>query len=97
MPKERTHVVSGLKDKGFRLEQDKRDHDFLFFEHVGVTQAIYTKVSRGTSHRTIDDQLLGKMSRQLKLTRKQFNDLVDCPMSQVEYEDHLRQGGYLQD
>lgn len=95
MPRDRADIVSSLTSKGFELRQGNRDHDFLFLVHSGQTQAVFTKVSRGTSYRTIGDKLLGKMSRQLKITRTDFNALVDCPMTQQEYVLKLRQLGII--
>lgn len=95
MPRERSQIVSSLTSKGFGLRQGKRDHDFLFFEHHNLTQAVFTKVSRGTEYREVGDKLLAKMSRQLKLTRKQFDELVDCPMQRPQYLEALREQGLL--
>jgi hypothetical protein len=85
MPRERADIVAALGAKGFDLEKGGRDHDFFFFRYPNLTQPVYTKVSRGREYRTIGDPLLGKMRRQLHLTRAQFDSLVDCPMNRTEY------------
>ena len=96
MPRERSLVVASLQSKGFELRQGSRDHDFFFFAPAGLTQAIFTKVSRGSQYRTLGDPLIRRMSRQLKLTARQFESLVDCPMTQGDFEAHLRTLGILQ-
>lgn len=90
-------MVAALESKGFKLSQGNRDHDFLFFGHQGITQAIFTKVSRGSAYKTLGDPLLSKMSRQVKLTKGEFLDLVDCPMSEHEYLARLVAQGLVQD
>ncbi|MCY4619494.1 MAG: hypothetical protein OXD50_13260 [Chloroflexi bacterium] len=48
-----------------------------------------------SSSRDVDDRLLAKMARQLHLTRRQFDDLVDCTLSQDIYEAMMRRGGFI--
>ena len=95
MARERAEIVASLVTKGFDLQKKGRDHDFYFFRHPDLTQAVFTKVSRGTEYQTIGDQLLAKMSRQLKLTRAQFDQLVDCPMRKPKYVGVLASQGVL--
>jgi hypothetical protein len=38
---------------------------------------------------------VSKMAKQCRLTRVQFLDLVDCPMSREHYEQHLGSQGHL--
>lgn len=95
MPRDRSDVVRQLQRKGFSLKQGNRDHDFLFYVREGLTQAIFTKVSRGSSYRVINDALLSRMARQVRLTNPQLMDLLDCPMSQEDYEAHLVDVGVL--
>jgi len=85
MPRERAAVVAALKAKGFDFAKQGRDHDFFFFRYPNLTQPVFTKVSRGTGYKTIGDPLLGKMRKQLRLTRAQFDSLIDCPMNKAEY------------
>jgi hypothetical protein len=35
------------------------------------------------------------MARQVSLTKKQFVDLVDCPLTREAYEDILKKAGNL--
>lgn len=95
MPRDRSDILSSLTSKGFELKQGKRDHYVLFFTHDGRVQPVFTKLSRGSQHKTVDDSLLGRMSRQLKISRKQFDELVDCPMTAKDYQDLLRSSGVI--
>ena len=45
--------------------------------------------------RDISDRLLSQMARQLHLTRRQFDDLIDCRLSQADYEAMLRRDGFI--
>src|SRR5205823_4623038 len=49
----------------------------------GKKTRIYTKVSHG--EKEIPDNLLGAMARQLNLNKKQFLELVDCPLTREIY------------
>jgi len=97
MPKERADIVASLSHKGFELHQHKRDHDFFFLKHPDLTQPVFTKVSRGTEYRTIGDALLARMSKQLHLTRAQFDALVDCTMKKPDYLAVLQSLGVLRE
>ncbi len=97
MPRERAEIIAALSDsaKGFAPPRNKRDHDFFFFQHPDRIGPVFTKVSRGSQHRTIDDSLLGRMSRQLHLTRKQFDALIDCTINEPELAEILYASGIL--
>ena len=95
MPRNRAAIAAALSSKGFEERQGSRDHDFYFFVHSGLVRAVFTKLSRGRQYRTIDDSLLGRMSKQLQLTKRQFEDLVDCPMDRATYVEELRSRGVL--
>lgn len=81
----RREIKRALARKGFRERQKGRDHDFFFFEHEGLVKAVFTKISRGRKYRDIDDSLLKRMSRQLHLSGSQFDQLIDCPMTEEGY------------
>jgi len=75
-------IKDSLIKKGFISEQ--RDHTYLFLHVAGRKSSIHTKISHGIKE--YGDTLLSFMSRQLQLSTKQLNDLLDCPLS---YEDYL--------
>jgi len=96
MPRDRADVVAALTSKGFVPDNKKgRDHDWYFFKYPDLIRSIGTYVSRGTDCRELSDRLLGKMSRQLQLTRPQFDSLVDCSMDEPKYVAVLRSLGVL--
>lgn len=84
-------VVKGLKKKGFC--QEEGDHTRLVFLFDGKKTKIRTKVSHGSKE--ISDYLINRMSIQLKLEKKQFLDLVDCPMSSMDYLKELQKQGIV--
>jgi predicted RNA binding protein YcfA (HicA-like mRNA interferase family) len=86
MPKPAKVVAAGLESKGFRRENSKDVHYRLFVH--GKKTIIYTMISHG--EKEIHDGLLGTMARQVKLTRKQFNDLIECPLTIDQYIELLR-------
>jgi predicted RNA binding protein YcfA (HicA-like mRNA interferase family) len=83
-------VLKGLEKKGF--VQAEGDHTFLIFCVNGKKTSIHTKVSHGTNE--INDYLINKMSIQVKLERKKFLDLVNCPLSLGRYLEELKAQGY---
>ena len=91
MPKPARDVMASLEQKGFRKKEN--DHTFFHLWVGGKKTYIYTKVSHG--EREIRDKLLGMMARQLKLSGKQFRELVDCPFTGEQLIQHLRAGGHI--
>jgi hypothetical protein len=87
---EREAILDALTRKGFELRND-RDHMVLTFG--GLTRSIYTKLSRGSGYKVYGDKLLGDVSRQLMLTRKQLDSLIECTMGQDEYVAALKVRG----
>jgi hypothetical protein len=79
-------VTEGLKKKGFRLSEG--DHRYFILYVDGKKTSIWTKVSHGSKE--INDSLIHMMSAQLKLDKKQFHDLIDCPLSREAYLEELR-------
>ena len=91
MPKHARDVITGLVRKGFQKKEN--DHTFLHLFVNGLKTPIYTKVSHG--EKQIGDKLLGAMARQVRLTRRQFLDLIECPLSETAYVDLLRNKGAI--
>jgi hypothetical protein len=83
-------VLNGLERKGF--QKSERDHTFLILFVNGKKTSIYTKVSHGSNE--IDDYLIHKMSLQVRLDKKQFIDLINCPFTYEEYLEELKIRGY---
>lgn len=85
--------MRGLRRKGFR-EINSRHLQLKFFSVAGEDTEIATLMSHG-SDRDISDQLLGQMARQLFLTRRRFDRLIDCDLSQADYEAMMRRDGFI--
>ena len=76
-------IISSLKKKGFVDAKHKSvDHKYLEFYHNNKL-VTHTKLSHGAKE--IDSFLIKKMSEQCKLTKSEFADLVNCPLSQEKY------------
>lgn len=91
MPRDAKSVAAGLAGKGFSLREG--DHHFYSLVVGGKKTGIFTKISHG--EREIHDGLLAQMAKQTRLVKKDFLDLIDCPMSAAEYLKKLREGGHL--
>ena len=76
-------VEQGLSNKGFRL-QNSHHRYFVYFTLKGEKSCIKTRTSHGS--RDLNDYLLRHMAKQCGLATTEFLRLVDCPMTQEEYE-----------
>lgn len=83
MPLKAREVGGALTRKGFR-PADKHHH-YFYFHHEGLMTSIRTSYSH--SEPEISDPNCGKMARQMKLSRSQFNEFVDC---KIEYPDYVK-------
>lgn len=86
MPKDAKDVGAGLEKKGFIAREG--DHTFYHLHVGGKKTAIYTKISHG--EREIGDRLIAMMARQVGLNKRDFLDLVDCPLTIEAYLALLR-------
>ncbi len=93
-PRARADVQSALRRKGF-VQSDNDHEKFIYFLSNGKKSSVWTKTSRGSSHREISAGNLGKMARQCRLSSSDFEDLIDCPLSPEDYEQKLIQGGHV--
>lgn len=85
MTRDRDDIEDALLRKGFR--PDGGDHHYYIYWNTDGKKTIKkTKMSRGSSYKTIGDELLGKMAKQIGVTKKQFLELVDCTLDQKGYE-----------
>lgn len=84
-------IRQSLLAKGFHQQQSH--HEMYWFEVDGKRTSVRTRLSHGAKE--YDDRLLALMSRQLHLTRKEFERLVDCPMTGEEYRGLLIQRGAI--
>lgn len=88
-------VASSLKKKGFLEQSWRKGHTFYHFMYLGKEYPIETHMSRGSHGEEIHDKLIKAMAEQLFLTRKEFEDLVECPLSKEMYVEILKKQGKL--
>ena len=93
MPRKARRVESALLAKGFQ-RIDSKHRKFSYVTILGSNTPIYTLLSHG-ANRDIDDSLLGRMARQCGLSRREFLRLIDCSLSQEEYESILVERGAI--
>ena len=92
-PLKARRLESALLAKGFRFQESR--HRKLFYYNVsGQPTPVSTLLSHG-GNRDVGDPLLAQMARQCRLTRREFDALVRCPLSREAYESRLRNGGHL--
>lgn len=94
MPRKKSKVEAGLKNKGF--EQTEGDHHFFVYVTLdGKKTTAKTKTSHTPKMKDIPDNILGAMARQCHLTKQEFLNLVDCPLNREKYEAILRKKDIL--
>lgn len=84
-------IKAALLKKGFI--ESGGDHHYFVLYCDGKKTAIRTKISR--SEDDIGDPLVLLMSKQMKLSKKQFETYVECSLSLEQYLTLLRQSNAL--
>lgn len=95
MQRDRRDVQQSLSRKGFEECQSPHHTHYIYYTAGGQKTPVKTRVSRGSNYKSLGDDLLGQMAKQCKLTKADFINLVDCPLSREEYEKRLVQNGGL--
>lgn len=86
-------VIKALKKKGF-VKVEKTNHTFYCLEDQnGKRTQIRTFVSR--NGQDINDYLISNMAKQVKLSKTQFLDLINCPLSYEKYIEILSEQGAI--
>jgi hypothetical protein len=83
VPLKAREVRGALTKKGFTPAE--KHHHYYYFYHEGLMTGIRTSCSHNDPE--ISDPNCGKMARQMKLTRSQLNQFVDC---KIEYKDYVK-------
>ena len=86
-------IDSALNRKGFIKADDRNRHIFYYFCHNGKKTAINTHYSKGA--KSISEPLIHDMARQMKLTKDQFLQYVECSISLTDYVTILREKGFI--
>ncbi len=94
MPRDKRLVENALVRKGFQQEESHHSY-FFYYTQAGERTQIRTRTSHGTSSKSLSDNLLSLMARQCKLSKKDFLQLVDCPLERKAYEELLESSGSI--
>lgn len=65
---------------------------YLFYYENKKT-SVRTRLSPGAKE--YSDDLLAQMAKQVKLDRSQFDDIIDCPLTENGYVQHLIAKGHI--
>jgi hypothetical protein len=84
-------IERSLPDKGF--EREGGDHVYFSLLYEGKDCGISTYFSHGENE--IGDPLIARMAKQVKLSKRDFVRLVECPMDRAEYVEKLKEEGLL--
>jgi predicted RNA binding protein YcfA (HicA-like mRNA interferase family) len=87
MPRKHREVRAGLTAKGFVEEPQRKHVHFVYEDLQGRTTIARTMISHDAAGNDIGDNLLSKMARQIGLKKRQFEDLIDCPMTRDEFNE----------
>ena len=93
MSRKARDVARALTQKGF-AEEKKRDHQYYFYYQNQKKTSVYTKISHGETD--IGAALLSRMARQVRLSKIEFDDLIDCPLDAPGYLSALIAKAVLQ-
>ncbi|MDR1963036.1 MAG: hypothetical protein LBQ50_04600, partial [Planctomycetaceae bacterium] len=80
-------VDSAFRKKGFIRNVSGNHIWYIFLNKTGAGYITQTKMSHGMMGSTLSSDLISKMARQLRLTKQQFLDLIDCRLSESGYRE----------
>ena len=84
-------IDAALRKKGFMRDSDGKHLRYFFTLPDGSPSGIDTLMSQGAFGETIGAPLISHMSRQLRLTKSQFLELVDCTLDETGYREILEE------
>lgn len=96
---DRRKIESSLSNKGF-VRKDDSHHRYFHHEYKGKPTGAYTYTSHGSSekYKTYSEPLFRMMKEQLHLDRvKQVEELFLCPIDGDDYNQILREKGFLEE
>ena len=80
-------IINSMTKKGFK-ENTSGDHIYLAFVVDGKKTGIKTKVSH--SHSEIGDSLIGLMAKEIKISKRDFMDFINCTLSEQDYRNKVQ-------
>jgi hypothetical protein len=84
-------IKARLVKKGFKSFQ--RHHTYLFLYVDGRKSRVHTKISHGIKE--YGDDLLPLVARELKISPKQLDELLSCPLTYEGYISILKTKKFL--
>lgn len=91
---DRDKIEQSLEKKGFVLENS--NHRYFHHEYDGKRTGSFTYTSHGSHYKTYGNSLLNMMKKQLRLdTLKDTRDLLMCPMDERQYNEKLKEKGFI--
>lgn len=90
-PSEDERHSQELVSEGFK---ETNTHHEMYWLYVGNRKtSVRTRISHSESE--YGDRLLNQMAKQVGLNRTEFDDLIECPLTQDEYLQRLRTRGIV--
>jgi len=86
-PRQTRLIRVSLLKKGF--VEVNNHHHFFWLEINGKRTTVHTYFSNGEQE--CGDWHQGQMAKQLKLCRKEFDDLINCPLKRETYIGLLKE------
>lgn len=86
MPIKASKIESALRKKGFTEDVSKSHKKYVMIID-GKKTDINTHTSHG--HKEIDDTMMNKMAKQMRITRRQFDLFAECTLSEEQYKKIL--------
>jgi hypothetical protein len=83
---ESSKALKSLKKKGF---EEKNTHHKILEYSLDGKFILHTRISHGANH-DLSNYHVAQMAKQCKLSKKEFVDLVQCPLSKSDYEKKIR-------
>lgn len=77
-----TAIIAALRSKGAEARQS---HHVMITKQIDGVTVVVTRVSHG--RKDVPRGVMRAMARQCHLTLPQFVDLVDCPLSEADWDE----------
>jgi len=89
LPFDTRTISSSLKKKGFDENKSSNHSRYEYISTSGVHTEFRTHMSHANPGHEIGPSLIAMMSRQVGLSKKDFEDLIRCPLSREGYEKKI--------
>jgi predicted RNA binding protein YcfA (HicA-like mRNA interferase family) len=83
-------INSALRQKGFYAEKEGDHVRYYHLDSSGEETGIKTKISHGALGKTVSSKLISLMAKQLRLSKAQFLELIDCTLDEESYRVMLQ-------